>query len=302
MKGVWTTLSKPEADLKGAWTTLSPTTSSRLSSKRAPSRTSAMAKSKPKSKSKPTSKAAPSKKAPAPISKMSKAPAMTHAEVSILGRLATLDETSPRYRVLESALAFKSSWVILGEHLSEILKNQFYKGWGFASFERYCADELFITAATAKKLVRSFTWLGDEAPEYLPPRDRSELVRRSNDATLPEGPLPDLNAVNVLADAKKALGEAKVSEDAYLSLKRAALDGENAASLKRSLNEAIPDDLKPKKADDKVRHLRRALSAIVKTLDELREWDSGGEAAGDDLMIMTETLRDAIALRLPKEA
>ena len=288
MKGVWTTLSKPEADLKGAWTTLSPPNGSpRMASKKAPSRSSAMAKSKPKPKA--TSKASPSKKAPAPISKMSKAPAMTHAEVSILGRLATLDETSPRYRVLESALAFKSSWVILGEHLSEILKNQFYKGWGFASFERYCADELFITAATAKKLVRSFTWLGDEAPEYLPPRDRSELVRRSNDATLPEGPLPDLNAVNVLADAKKALGEAKVSEDAYLS-------------LKRSLNEAIPDDLKPKKADDKVRHLRRALSAIVKTLDELREWDSGGEAAGDDLMIMTETLRDAIALRLPKEA
>ena len=227
---------------------------------------------------------------------------MTHAEVSILGRLATLDEGSPRYLVLESALAFKSSWVILGEHLAEILKNQLYKSWGFASFERYCADELFITAATAKKLVRSFTWLGDEAPEYLPPRDRSDLVRRSNDATLPEGPLPDLNSVNVLADAKKALSEAKVSEDAYLSLKRAALDGENAASLKRSLNEAIPDDLKPKKADDKVRHLRRALSAIVKTLDELREWDSGGETAGDDLMIMTETLRDAIALRLPKEA
>lgn len=302
MKGVWTTLSKPEADLKGVWTTVSPRLSPVMSSKKAPSRTSAMAKSKPKAKAKAKTQAAPSKKAPAPISKMSKAPAMTHAEVSILGRLATLDETSPRYRVLESALAFKSSWVILGEHLSEILKNQFYKGWGFASFERYCADELFITAATAKKLVRSFTWLGDEAPEYLPPRDRSELVRRSNDATLPEGPLPDLNAVNVLADAKKALGEAKVSEDAYLSLKRAALEGENAASLKRSLNEAIPDDLKPKKADDKVRHLRRALSAIVKTLDELREWDSGGEAAGDDLMIMTETLRDAIALRLPKEA
>lgn len=256
----------------------------------------------PQKKQKPKKSAAPTKKAPAATSKMSKAPAMTHAEVSILGKMAGLEEDSPRYRVLESALAFKSSWVILGEHLAEILKNQFYKGWGYASFERYCADELFITAATAKKLVRSFAWISDEAPEYLPPRSRSELVKRADDATLPQGPLPDFAAVNVLADAKKALNEAKVSEDAYLSLKRAALDGENAASLKRSLNEAIPEDLKPKKADDKVRHLRRALSACVKTLDELREWDSGGESAGDDLMVMAETLRDAIAVRLPRES
>jgi hypothetical protein len=232
---------------------------------------------------------------------MSKAPAMTHAEVSILGKMAALDEDSPRYRVLESALAFKSSWVILGEHLSEIARNQFFKGWGYASFERYCADELFLTAATAKKLVRSYAWIGEEAPEYLPPRSRSELLQRKGAESLPEGPLPDFNAVNVLADAKRALSEAKVSEDAYLSLKRAALDGENAASLKRSLQEAIPDDHKPKRADDKVRHLRRALSACVKTLDELREWDSGGDAAGDDLLVLAEQLRDAIAMRLPKE-
>ncbi len=257
---------------------------------------------KKNAKAKTKTKAPPKKTAPKAKAPMSKQPAMTHAEVSILSKMATLDEDSPRYRVLESALAFKSSWVILGEHLAEILKNQFYKGWGYASFERFCADELFITSATAKKLVRSFAWIGDEAPEYLPPRNRSELVARSNDQTLPEGPLPDLNAINVLADAKKALGEAKVSEDAYLSLKRAALDGENASSLKRSLNEAIPEDLKPKKPDDKVRHLRRALSSCVKTLDELREWDSGGESAGDDLLMMAENLRDAIAVRLPKEA
>jgi hypothetical protein len=271
----------------------------RVPAKKAASATSRMAKSTPQAQA--TAKL-PTKTASGATSKMSKAPAMTHAEVSILGKMASLEEDSPRYRVLESALAFKSSWVILGEHLSEILKNQFYKGWGYASFERYCADELFLTAATARKLVRSFSWIDEEAPEYLPPRSRSELVKRKEESTLPEGPLPDFNAVNVLADAKKALVEAKVSEDAYLSLKRAALEGENAASLKRSLSEAIPEDLKPKKADDKVRHLRRALSSCVKTLDELREWDSGGESAGDDLLVMAENLRDAIALRLPRDA
>ncbi|HEY1099719.1 MAG TPA: hypothetical protein VGF99_12370 [Myxococcota bacterium] len=243
----------------------------------------------------------PAKTAKKPTSPMSKGTEMTHAEVSILGRMAGLEEDSPRYRVLEAALAFKSSWVILGEHLDEVLNKQSFKAWGFASFERYCADELFLSAPTAKKLVRSFSWIGAEAPEYLPPRGREELEERSKASTLPDGPLPDFNAISVLADARKALDEARVTEDAYLSLKRAALEGEKAGALKRALTEAIPDDLKPKKADDKVRHLRRALTAVVKVLDELREWDAGGESAAEDLMVAAENLRDAIAVRLPKD-
>jgi hypothetical protein len=253
---------------------------------------------KPKKKKKPTSKG-PKKKAPRATSKMSKAPDLTHAEVSILGKMAGLDEGSERYRVLEAALAFKSSWVVLGEHLAAVLKASAFKTWGYASFERFCADELFLSAATAKKLVRSWSWLGEEAPEYLPPRSSSELQARKDE--LPPGPLPDLNAVAVLADAKKAFNDARVSEDAYLSLKRAALDGETASALKRALNESIPDASKPKKADDKVRHLRKALTAVVKVIDELREWDSGGDAVGEDLLVQAEQLRDAIAVRLPKE-
>lgn len=233
---------------------------------------------------------------------MSKAPDLTHAEVSILGKMAGLDEGSERYRVLEAALAFKSSWVVLGEHLAAILKNQAFKGWGYASFERFCGDELFLSAATAKKLVRSWSWLGEEAPEYLPPKSNFELKARNDKSELPPGPLPDLNAVAVLADAKKAFNDARVSEDAYLSLKRAALDGETASALKRALNESIPDSAKPKQADDKVRHLRKALTAVVKVIDELREWDSGGDAAGEELLVQAEQLRDAIAVRLPKEA
>ena len=67
-------------------------------------------------------------------------------------------------------------------------------------------------------------------------------------------------------------------------------------------NESIPESAKPKQADDKVRHLRKALTAVVKVIDELREWDSGGDAAGEDLLVQAENLRDAIAVRLPKDA
>lgn len=230
---------------------------------------------------------------------MSKAPDLTHAEVSILGKMAGLEADSERYRVLEAALAFKSSWVVLGEHLAAVLRTHAFQTWGYASFERFCADELFISGATAKKLVRSWNWLGEEAPEYLPPKTATELAARKD--SLPPNEMPDLNCISVLADAKKAFNEARVSEDAYLSLKRAAMDGETASALKRALSESIPAATKSKQADDKVRHLRKALGAVVKVIDELREWDSGGDAVGEDLLVQAEVLRDAIAVRLPKD-
>lgn len=230
-------------------------------------------------------------------SRMSKAADLSRAEVSIMARMAELDEESPRYRILEAALAFKSSWIILGEHLAEVLKTQLWRGWGYPSFERYAADELFLTAATAKKLVRSFQWIGAEAPEYIPRIQEGRLVLPKAPA---EGGFPDVNAVNVLAEARTHVDEDRVTEDAYLALKQAAFDGETAASLRRTLKEAIPDHLRKKAPDDKVRHLRRALTACVKVIDELREWDAGGEAAGDELLVVAERLRDEIALRLPR--
>jgi hypothetical protein len=69
----------------------------------------------------------PKKKAPKATSAMSKAPDLTHAEVSILGKMAGLEPDTDRYRVLEAALAFKSSWVVLGEHLATALKSSSWK-------------------------------------------------------------------------------------------------------------------------------------------------------------------------------
>ena len=203
-----------------------------------------------------------------------------------MARMADLESDSPRYRVLEAALAFKSSWIILGEHLANVLRTGLWRGWGYASFERYCGDEVHVTNGTAKKLVRSFQWLGEEAPEYLPSSKKPHA-------------LPDLGAVNVLADAKQHYDEHRVPEDAYLALKQAALGGEAASALRRALKDSIPAHLQPKSANDKVRHLRRALTACVKVIDSLREWDGEDD---DKLIVDAEQLRDAIAVRLPRDA
>ena len=210
--------------------------------------------------------------------------------------MAGLDPSTPRYHVLEAALAFKSSWIVLGEHVAEVLRTGLWRGWGYASFERYSATELHLAPATAKKLVRSYQWLGAEAPEYLPPKPGSRPTREQ-----PPGALPELSSVSVLADARRHMDEGKVSEDAYLAIKEAAFDGEKASALKKALTEAIPAHLRPRPLDDKVRQLRRALTASVKVIDSLREWDNAGDAGGDDLLVLAERLRDAIALRLPRE-
>jgi hypothetical protein len=240
----------------------------------------------------------PAKRAPARTSAMSKAVDLSRAEVSIMTRMSELEEETPRYQVLQSALAFKSSWVVLGEQLAKVMEGGWFRTWGYASFERFCADELFISAGTAKKLVRSFSWLGEEAPEYLPPTDDAALRQRKHD--LPDGPLPDLNSISILADAKSSFEESRIPEDAYLALKQAALAGESASALRRALKESIPESQRPKPTDDRVRHLRKALTASVKTIDSLREWDADGNAGGEDLLVMAERLRDTIAIRLPK--
>lgn len=246
-----------------------------------------------------TAQKAPAKRVKARAA-MSKAAEMSRAELSIMHRMAELEPSSHRYKTLEAALAFKSSWIILGEHLADVARTSQWRGWGYASFERYCAEEVHVTAATAKKLVRSYQWLGAEAPEYLP-KTRDGRILPSKEP--PPGPLPDLGAVSVLAEARSHFDEHRVPEDAYLALKHAALEGETASALRRTLKEAIPAHLKPRGANDKVRHLRRALSAVVKVIDALREWDSmpGDEATdGDALIVEAERLRDAIAVRLPR--
>jgi hypothetical protein len=264
-------------------------------------------KSKPSKPSKASKSKAPSKRAK-PRRAHNKASDMSRAEVSILAKMAELDRDSPRFRVLEAALAFMSSWIILGEHLAEVVRTGLWRGWGYASFERYCGDEIHVTSSTAKKLVRGFQWLGAEAPELLAYKTESQVREPTKRAkSVPSGSMPDLGAINVLADAKMHYDEARVPEDAYLALKQAALEGETASALRRTLKEAIPLHLRPKSANDKVRHLRRALTASVKVIDALREWDSmpasddgNAEEDGDELIVEAERLRDAIALRLPR--
>lgn len=255
---------------------------------RAPSSSNKRASSSKKAAQKSRKKRAPSRRSRMSVDDRS----LTQAETAILERMSELSPSDPRYSVLEAALAFKASWVILGERLHEIYAQKTYKQWGYATFARYCADEVHVSTGTARKLVRSYGWLGEEAPDLLPDHGRSSSS--TDRARL--RPIPDLATVEVLADARKAVNDDRVTEDAYLALKRAALDGDKSASvLRQAFKEALPPA--PLPPADPVRALRRALTSSVKTIEALREWDGN-----DALLVAAEGLRDEIARHLPRRA
>lgn len=261
--------------------------------KKAPAKTQraakkTVAKKRAAKPAKPKKKASATKRAPRRKAKMSGSE-LTRAEEQILDRMEGLSPDDPRYRVLESALAFKASWVVLAEQLSDVWQQKQYLLWGYPTFAAYCTDEVRVTSGTAKKLVKSYRWLDEEAPELL--QHRSEGPRSVPD-------VPDWSAINVLADARREVQKERVPQDAYLALKQAAFDGEATASqLRRELREAIPEELRKKPpAVSKERILRRALTASVKLIDALREW-----AEDEDMLVRAEDLRDEIAQRLPRE-
>ena len=231
----------------------------------------------------PKTKRAPQRRAPMTSD------GLTRAERMILERMERLDASDPRYQVLEAALAFKASWVMLAEHLSEVARSKTYKHWGYSTFGRYCADEVHVTPSTAKKLVKSYDWIEEEAPELIPRKEAGRIF--------PQRQVPDYGAISVLADARRELEAERVPKDAYLALKQAALEGERTATqLRRELKQAIPEELRDKPAIDKVRSLRKALTAAVKVIEHLREWDGN-----DALVVQAEELRDALAFHLPRE-
>ena len=110
-------------------------------------------------------------------------------------RADELPEGSMRRRVLEGAQRFKAAWVEFGRLLADVRRKELWRGWGYPSFERYCAKELFIRSATADKLTRSYGFLERHEPDLArargeakaPPFEVIEVLSRAEES----GRLPD---------------------------------------------------------------------------------------------------------------
>jgi hypothetical protein len=126
---------------------------------------------------------------------------MTTSTEKLAARAEDLPEGSMRRRVLEGAQRFKAAWVEFGRLLAEVRRKETFRGWGYPSFDRYCARELFIRSATADKLTRSYGFLERHEPELArartesraPPFEVIEVLSRAEAAgRLPEGGWRDL--------------------------------------------------------------------------------------------------------------
>ena len=129
-------------------------------------------------------------------------------------RMGSVAPDSLRYKVLESAKQFKSSWVELGQYLVAVYKDKLFKDWGYSTFELYCAKEIGIKQQTAVKLLKSYMFLEKEEPEYL--------KARGEERTPVE--LPSYESVNALRLAHQS---ERISEGDYEKVRADVLEKGN---------------------------------------------------------------------------
>lgn len=175
------------------------------------------------------------------------------------GRMEGIDENSIRYRVLQNAKNFKTSWIELGQSLHAVYKDKLYRDWDFLTFDAYTAKEIGIRKTTALKLLQSYYFLEKEEPAYL--MRRKESAEAGDTATI-----PSYEAVSVLRAAKNK----KLDDSEYAKLKEAVLEnGKDAVEVKKDLSVMIKEreELEPEEArrQKRVSTLRRFL-ATLKTL------------------------------------
>jgi hypothetical protein len=115
---------------------------------------------------------------------------VTGPSESLAARAEALPPGSTRRRVIEGARRFKAAWVEFARLLSEVRRGELWRGWGYPSFDRYCAAELFIRKATAEKLTASYGFLERHEPrlaqgegdEKAPPFEVIEVLSRAEAA------------------------------------------------------------------------------------------------------------------------
>ncbi len=199
-------------------------------------------------------------------------------------RMADLDVNSLRYQILENAKKFKTSWIDLGRALYSVWKDKLYKEWGYSTFDNYTSREIGIRKVTAMKLLRSYSFLEKEEPEYL----KADYAD-SSDAAL----VPNYESVDLLRQAKGK----KLDEDDYTHFKKDIFEkGKDALQLKRELTALIRQrkELDP----EEVRQQRR-LSTLKRFLSTLRSLRQEIETAK---LLPEPLIREASALIKKLEA
>ena len=179
----------------------------------------------------------------------------TKAIKNLEQKMEEMTPDSLRYKVLESAKDFKTSWIGLGQILYTVWKDKLYKDWGYSEFDAFTIKEIGIQKQTALKLLRSYSFLESREPRYL----KKDYVEDVNTALV-----PTYEAVDVL---RRASNNKDIDERDYSKIKKYVLeDGKDAREVQKDLTEIIKnnEELEPEEMYHKKRttRLRRFLSLL----------------------------------------
>ncbi len=205
--------------------------------------------------------------------------------------LAALEEQHAgdpeRVELLRRTRRFKSSWLELGEALTEVKRGKSWERWGYETFEAYAKAELKLRMDTVEKLTGSYMFLHKRAPEVL---RRDPL----------DSQLPSYQAIDFLRRAEeRQKEEPTVSDETMVEMRSKILDeGVPMATVARLYKDSLfpvsPADKKSKDHKDlrstatKLRELLadtnavgpRVAKAVLSALDDLlSDLGSGAKAA-----------------------
>lgn len=170
-------------------------------------------------------------------------PKQTKGEQHIEQLMQSLDPSSERYRVLDSARQFKASWVELGEQLVAVNRNSLFSTWGYSTFEEYCSREIRIRKQTAQKLTLAFGYLQRREPALL---DKGELR-----------PAPDYRSVDLLRRAEE---EERFSDEEFSGLRQAIIEeGRSLPTVQKKFRESV--QAKQSLKESELQTVKAALSA-----------------------------------------
>ncbi|MFH1878363.1 MAG: hypothetical protein ABH883_06110 [Candidatus Omnitrophota bacterium] len=187
----------------------------------------------------------------------------TKAIENIERKMEDMDEGSIRYRVLDNAKNFKTSWIELAQALYTVWRDKLYKEWGYQEFDNYVTKEIGIHKQTAVKLLRSYSFLEKEEPRYLMKEYNKEAESRA---------VPTYEAVDVL---RQASSNKNLDREDYSRIKKYVLkDGKDAKEVKKELTEMIrkneeeldPEEAREKKREAVVKRFVGTLKAISREI------------------------------------
>lgn len=174
-------------------------------------------------------------------------------------RMEELDETSLRYRVLQSARNFKTSWIELGNYLQTVFQEKHYKRWGYTSFESYCSREIAIKTTTALKLLRSYYFLESEEPAFLKEKlsDRGKVVS-----------LPSVDSVDIL---RRARYRKNLDADDYRSLRDSVLEkGEEPKEVRYKLRNILQSYAGGESEEEEKKRRRATINRCLSALRTIK--------------------------------